>query len=524
MNELPDGWEIIPLPDCVYFQEGPGLRKWQFGEAGIPFLNIRTFNNGTIDKTKCQFVKPEEFQGKYEHFLLNDGDIVVSSSGTLGKLAVIREQDLPLMLNTSVIRYRTLYPAQLLQPYLKFFLQSHHFFRQIESAKTGSAISNYGPSHLKEMKIIIAPPAEQRRIVARLEKLLGKVNACQQRLENIPRILKRFRQVVLAAACSGTLTSDWRETQSPKESAQSLLLRIREERKVIWQESRREKGLGVDFRNYSTPVSPTSEFEIDFPDSWTLASMDELTYIITSGSRDWKKYYRDDGPGTFVMAQNVRPLKFDRSFRLGVDPPEDNRDRARSEIRQNDLLVTIVGANTGDVCRVDVPVQNHYVCQSVALMRPVLIATSPFLELFLNSLAHGQEQYRKWIYGEGRPHLSFDHLRATAVALPPLTEQQEIVRLVDTFFKLADQLEARYQRAKAHVDKLQQSILAKAFRGELVPRDPNDEPASMLLERISAERAEGVTSDKQKEQKPATVAAQKRSAHNRTAKAQKLFD
>jgi type I restriction enzyme S subunit len=68
--------------------------------------------------------------------------------------------------------------------------------------------------------------------------------------------------------------------------------------------------------------------------------------------------------------------------------------------------------------------------------------------------------------------------------LPPLAEQQEIVRRVEVLFALADQIEARYAKAKTHVERLTQSILAKAFRGELVPQDPNDEPASVLLERI----------------------------------------
>jgi type I restriction enzyme S subunit len=139
-------------------------------------------------------------------------------------------------------------------------------------------------------------------------------------------------------------------------------------------------------------------------------------------------------------------------------------------------------------------------------MRPVLPETSAFIELFLNSISHGQDQYRHMIYGGGRPHLSFDNLRETVIALPPLAEQQEIVSRVETFFKLADQIEARYQRAKPLVDKLPQSILAKAFRGELVPteaelarREGRDyEPASVLLERIRSERAEHVQGRKEK--------------------------
>jgi hypothetical protein len=93
-------------------------------------------------------------------------------------------------------------------------------------------------------------------------------------------------------------------------------------------------------------------------------------------------------------------------------------------------------------------------------------------------------RYKKWIYGEGRPHLSFEHLRKTVVCLPPLPEQKEIVRRVERLFALADQIEARYAKAKAQIDRLTPSLLAKAFRGELVPQDPSDEPAEAMLERI----------------------------------------
>jgi len=130
-------------------------------------------------------------------------------------------------------------------------------------------------------------------------------------------------------------------------------------------------------------------------------------------------------------------------------------------------------------------------------MRPVVGATAAFLELFLNSNAHGLHQYRSWIYGEGRPHLSFDHLRKTAIGLPPLLEQEELVRRVESLFKFADQIEARYQHAQQQVDRLTQSILAKAFWGELVPteaelarREGRDyEPASVLLEELGKARS-----------------------------------
>jgi len=164
-------YKIVPLSEVVYFQEGPGLRNWQYANEGIPFLNIRTLTDeGFINKSLCQCVKKEEFTNKYEHFLLDEGDFVVSSSGTLGKLAEVRKQDLPIMLNTSVIRFRPLDTNILDRDFLKWFIKSPLYFRQIESASTGTAIKNYGPSHLKKMVIPLPPIASQRRIANILDK------------------------------------------------------------------------------------------------------------------------------------------------------------------------------------------------------------------------------------------------------------------------------------------------------------------------------------------------------------------
>jgi type I restriction enzyme S subunit len=220
--------------------------------------------------------------------------------------------------------------------------------------------------------------------------------------------------------------------------------------------------------------------------------LDELSSHITSGSRDWTKFYRKDGPCTFIMAQNVRPMKFDSTYRQGVAPPAGDRDRVRTKTIIDDILVTIVGANTGDSCRVSRSLKEYYVCQSVALVRPALPGISRFLEIFLNSQAHGVTQFREFMYGQGRPHLSFDQIRSTAIFLPPLAELEEIVRRVGALLAIADRLEARYEKARVQVDKLTQSTLSKAFRGELVPTEAalakaegrDYETAEQLLARI----------------------------------------
>jgi type I restriction enzyme S subunit len=486
-----ESWERVELGEVCEVLNGFAFKSTLFNKSeGVPLVRIRDLERGRTETF---------YKGEYpREYVVKNGDLLVGMDGNFG---CYEWRGGEALLNQRICK---LIPREnyLDRKFLLFGVNG--YLKAIQEVTSSVTVGHLSSRDIQRIPFPFPPLNEQRRIVARLEKLLNRVDTAQGRLATIPRILKRFRQSVLAAASSGKLTTDWREKTSNHSSA-SLVAEIREGRKELWSKQRKAKGLAAKLMDYPQPVKPSDEFEFNVPNSWELCSMDSLTSVITSGSRDWKRYYRDNGSGTFIMAQNIRPMRFDRSYRLGVAPPENDRDRVRSETLQDDLLVTIVGANTGDSCRVQDELREHYVCQSVALMRPVVPSTSPFLELFLNSADHGLAQYKKWIYGEGRPHLSFNHLRETLVCLPPLAEQQEIVRRVEALFKTADALEARYRKAKAYVDKLTQSILAKAFRGDLVPQDPNDEPASVLLERIRENSSNVKAVSKVKEKFPRTV-------------------
>ena len=474
------------------FSRRARLRKWQFGENGIPFLNIRTFNKGIIDKTKCQFVKKEEFDGKYNHFLLDEGDIVVSSSGTIGKVAIIRKNDLPLMLNTSVIRFRSLYPDNLLQEYLKYYLQSRHFFSQLGASITGSAISNYGPSHLKQMRILVPPTNEQRRIVAKLEKLLAKVDTCKERLDKIPGILKRFRQSVLSAACSGRLTADWRENNPDVESAEELLKRIQEERKQ-WYENECEKAKAKGRRKPTSFRENIETIELSqlplLPSTWCWERLVNTSNIIGGVTKGRHLGNRPTTMLPYLRVANVQDGFLDLTEIKEIEAlPEDLE---KYHLQDGDMLFTEGGdrdkLGRGTVWRNNIKNcihQNH-------IYRARLYYASVSSDYI--SLATKSDYARAYFFENANQTVNLASINLTSLgnvplAIPPLAEQQEIVNRVQTLFKTADRIEQRYQKARTYIDQLTQSILAKAFRGELVPQDPNDEPASVLLERIRAER------------------------------------
>ncbi|HIH74898.1 MAG TPA: hypothetical protein HA306_06870, partial [Methanosarcina sp.] len=171
-KKLPEGWKLVELKDYAYFQEGPGIRKWQFTNKGIKLLNVRNLVNGELDLNNTErYVSEEEAFGKYEHFLLNPDEIVMASSGvTWGKTAIVRSEHLPLMLNTSTIRFRSLNRQILDQSYLLHYLNSELFSKQIERLITGSAQPNFGPSHLIQVELILPPLEVQKKIVSILEK------------------------------------------------------------------------------------------------------------------------------------------------------------------------------------------------------------------------------------------------------------------------------------------------------------------------------------------------------------------
>ena len=336
-------------------------------------------------------------------------------------------------------------------------------------------------SFLKESVIPVPPATEQIRIVAKLEKLLAKVDACKERLEKIPAILKRFRQSVLAAACSGSLTEDWRENYPTTERAGAMI-------ETITRTSdgpRLRRGIPNE-----VPV-PDDVRDWEMPDTWASCSAAELLKNgVLEDLKDGNHganhpkvtEFTEEGLAFITAAQvNNFRIDYEGAYKISGEP----LNRLRVGFAKNgDVIYT----HKGSVGRVAVADRDCILSPQTTYYRPRRDTLVPeYLMLFLASKFFAQqvnavkEQTTRDFVPISEQYLLFHRI-------PPINEQHEIVRRVEALFKIADDIEKRYQKARVHVDKLTQSILAKAFRGELVPQDPNDEPASELLKRIQAER------------------------------------
>lgn len=197
IEEAKEDWEVVSFVDFFDFLEGPGIRNWQYTESGTPFINIRLISNGDIDTSKASYISNEEANGKYKHFHLQAGDMIVSTSGTLGKNAIVRDYHLPLMLNTSVIRFRPKDGKN--YSFVYQYLNSKLFQEHLESAASGSVQANFGPVHLKQMTLQKPPSEALMKFANQADGYYEKIRINQAQIKT----LEQLRDTLLPKLMSG---------------------------------------------------------------------------------------------------------------------------------------------------------------------------------------------------------------------------------------------------------------------------------------------------------------------------------
>ncbi|MDU1643130.1 restriction endonuclease subunit S [Peptoniphilus harei] len=172
-----NNWDLKLISDVVFFQEGPGVRKHQYTSRGVKLLNVTNILDGYLDlEATDRYISEEEAYGKYKHFLVDEGDLLIACSGIKisyfdKKITFVSSEDLPLCMNTSTMRFKTNNENKLNIKYFYYFLKSNYFKKQLARQITGSAQLNFGPSHIKKMFIMI-PEIEYQKILA---KILDKI-------------------------------------------------------------------------------------------------------------------------------------------------------------------------------------------------------------------------------------------------------------------------------------------------------------------------------------------------------------
>jgi type I restriction enzyme S subunit len=197
---IPKGWEVKPFEDAFYFQEGPGIRNWQYVENGTKFINIRCIRDNDLYLETANMISFEEAEGKYKHFMIDSGDIVMSTSGTLGRYSIVREEHLPLCLNTSVIRFKPLH-GQEHYSYMYAYLTSNEFLNHLTTKASGSVQKNFGPMHLRQIKLLYPNVS----IIKLLNAIISPIIKSSLHTKKENDKLKKLRDALLPKLMSGEI-------------------------------------------------------------------------------------------------------------------------------------------------------------------------------------------------------------------------------------------------------------------------------------------------------------------------------
>ena len=433
MTDLPTGWTETTLRAiCSKIVDG-SHNPPRAVAAGRPMLSARNVRDRAIHLDEFRFISDDDFEQEHARTQVQAGDVLLTIVGAIGRTAVVPSGAPVFALQRSVAVLR---PLAMEPRALAYALEAPDVQKYMTDNARGTAQKGIYLGTLATVEVKLPPAAEQQRIADKLDTVLARVDACRDRLARVAPLLKRFRQSVLSAATSGRLTDDWRAGNR-----------------------------GLD---------------------WQAATIEGICRSVADGDHQAPPQASSGIPFITIAAINDGRLSLQKATRYVPRPYFDGlADKRRPQ--RGDVLYSVTGS-LGIPALVDVDTaftfQRH-----IAILRPQLDRISSEYLYYVLGCSHVREQALAAATGSAQLTLALGSLKAISIELPQPIEQTEIVRRVETLFAFADRLEARLRQAQTAIDRLTPSLLATAFRGELVPQDPNDEPASTLLARITAERS-----------------------------------
>lgn len=437
---LPTGWVSAQLGEYLYLKNGFAFKSNSYvekSESTVPVIRISDIYGKLALDNRSSHVSVED---SAEGFEIRKGDLLIAMSGaTTGKVGVYAGTE-PAYQNQRVGNLK------LHSDYLGSAGFRNHLISSLSTdilkIAYGGAQPNISGKAIEEITIAFPPLAEQQQIAAKLDELLAQVDTLKTRLDTIPKILKRFRQSVLAAAVSGKLTEDWRKTEALDN----------------WLET--NIGQVAIVSTGKTPIRAETAY-------WENATVPWLTSAATG-----KEFCYEAEQFVTEFAVTNCSLKF---FKSGT------------------LLLAMYGEGKtrGQVTELKLSATCNQACAAIIVDEKKALRS--FVKL---RLQENYEETRKAASGGNQPNLNLNKVRDITVLLPPIEEQTEIVLRVEQLFTYVDQIEQRVKDAQTQVNHLTQAILAKAFRGELTAewreRNPDlisgENSAEALLAKIQAER------------------------------------
>lgn len=456
MTELPNGWVETVLDEIAATSLGKMLdAKQRTGLHQTPYLRNVNVRWGTFDLSDVATmdIEPREL----DRVLAQPGDLVACEGGEPGRSAVWRGKE-AIALQKALHKIR---PATgVLPDYLALLLREQSSSGELDKLFTGTTIKHLPQEKVRLVRVPLAPTAEQERIVAAIEEAFSKLDAGEAGLRTVRQLLKRMRGAVLASAVTGRLVP-----QDPTDAPAAKLL----------------AGLGVE----------ASATAADLPSGWCQARLGELIGpegLFVDG--DWVESKDQDPAGEVRLTQLAD---------IGVGYWRDRSNRfmtaAASErlgctlLAPGDVLVARMPDPLGRACEFPGDPRPCVTVVDVAIVRPDKRSIVPTWLMWAINSRPVRTEVESLKAGTTRKRISRKNLASITLAVPPVGEQRRIVIEVERQFSFLGACERWVATGLDGSTALRRSVLKAAFEGKLVPQDPSDEPASVLLGRIRAERA-----------------------------------
>jgi type I restriction enzyme S subunit len=510
LPELPQGWVWTTVEQLGTIGEqtvltgpfGTSLGREDFIATGVPVLTIGCMTDTGITLDKACFVS-ERKAASLSRYRLQPGDLLFSRMASVGRAGVVKDVLAGALINYHIMRLRLASNVLLPGFFLAYVRGSDQAEKYIKEVNHGATRDGINTEQLLAMPIVLPPLSEQHRIVAEVETQFTRLDAAVTALRRVQANLKRYRASVLQAACEGRLVPTEAELARAEgrsyELADQLLQRILQERRATWKAEQlahmqAQGKVPKDERwksKYKEPVKPETRTLPELPEGWVwtnLLTIAELKGGITKGQKRKSNDILHSVP--YLRVANVQRGFLDLTDIKQIEATEDEIKELR--LSPGDILFNEGGdrdkLGRGWVWRGEIANcihQNH-----VFRARLYLQDVQPkFVSWYGNSC--GQQYFMN----EGKQttnlaSINLTKLGALPVPLPSLPEQHRIVAEVERRLSVIDELETAIAANLKRAERLRQAILKRAFEGKLVPQDPTDEPASVLLERIRAERAQ----------------------------------
>ena len=468
---LPDGWVWADLGEICATTSGgtPSRKKPSYFGADIPWLKSGELENRLVAHTE-EFITEQGLANSSAKIIPRGTLLIALYGATVGKLGILA---IDAAINQAICAIFT--PPEIDKKYVFWFFL--YYRDELLNARIGGAQPNISQRILRRVRIPLPPLPEQHRIVAKIEELFTQLDAGVAALEKAKARLRRYRQAVLKAAVEGELTREWREAHRGElEPASVLLERILEERRARWEAAHPGK-------RYKLPTPPETDKLPGLPERWVWASLKQLAERIQYGHTESA---RDEPIGPkFLRITDIQDGRVNWDTVPYCKCSEEQY--AKYRLLPGDIVFTRTGATTGKSYLISDCPDAVFASYLIRLQIGKQLNTK-YVALFLTSPMYWS-QIMIVKKGSAQPGVNATILATLNVPLPPLAEQYRIVAEVEQRLSVSEEMEKAVDQSLKRAERLRQSILKRAFEGKLAPQDPSDEAASVLLERIKAEKA-----------------------------------